>query len=89
MYHPDDPVSSSESDNVIIALLSANPSLGRFLQYPSSPPLRKSLEIKACGQVLTSIENLKLLEENRKPKKKSRKPKKKRRRERNQRKVKL
>ena len=60
--HKKDPLSSSEEDSN--TPLRANPSLGKFLHYPSAAPLTKHVKPEVCtATVLTSLENLKLLEE--------------------------
>ena len=69
--HLQDPLSSSEEDSG--TPLRANPALGRFLHKPSAPLLKKT-EVGAA-RVLTSLENLKLLEEKQRAKEEKKKAK--------------
>lgn len=90
MYHPDDSfdspcghvlLSSSESESEEVHLpLSLQPSLAKFLHFPSPPSKIPVFDNKASARVLTSSENIKLLEEKEKAKaekcKKKQQPKK-------------
>ena len=69
--HLEDALSSSEEDGGIP--LCANSALGRFLHKPSAPLLKKT-EVGAA-RVLTSLENLKLLEEKQRAKEEKQKAK--------------
>ena len=72
--HTEDPLSSSEEDSN--TPLRTNPALGKFLHYPSAAPLKKHIKPEVCtATVLTSLENLKLLEEKQRAKEEKQKAK--------------
>ena len=72
--HPEDSLSSSEEDHS--TPLRPNPALGKFLKNPSTPPLKQHVKSEVCtARVLTSLENLKLLEEKQRAKEEKQKAK--------------
>ena len=71
---PEDSLSSSEEDHS--TPLRPNPALGKFLKNPSTPPLKQHVKSEVCtARVLTSLENLKLLEEKQRAKEEKQKAK--------------
>ena len=72
--HTEDPLLSSEEDSN--TPLRTNPALGKFLHYPSAALLKKHVKPEVCtATVLTSLENLKLLEEKQRAKEEKQKAK--------------
>ena len=72
--HPEDSLLSSEEDHN--TPLRPNPALGKFLKNPSTPPLKQHVKSEVCAaRVLTSLENLKLLEEKQRAKEEKQKAK--------------
>jgi len=74
-------LSSSEAESEEVHLpLSMQPSLAKFLHFPSPPSKIPVFDNKASARVLTSSENIKLIEEKEKAKaekcKKKQQPKK-------------